>query len=30
MADCINLPKTIVDKAHGLFKGVHNDKNLKD
>lgn len=29
MADRINLPKTIVDRANNLFKQVHDGKNLK-
>lgn len=29
MADRINLPKTIVDRANTLFKQVHDGKNLK-
>lgn len=29
MADKINLPKTIVDRANILFKQVHDGKNLK-
>lgn len=29
MADRINLPKTIVDRANNLFKKVHDGKNLK-
>lgn len=29
MADHINLPKTIVDRANTLFKQVHDGKNLK-
>lgn len=29
MADRINLPKTIVDRANNLFKMVHDGKNLK-
>lgn len=29
MADRINLPKTIVDRANALFKQVHDGKNLK-
>lgn len=29
MADRINLPKTIVDRANGLFKQVHDGKTLK-
>ncbi|XP_058803053.1 transcription initiation factor IIB [Phymastichus coffea] len=29
MADRINLPKTINDRAAGLFKQVHDGKNLK-
>lgn len=29
MADRINLPKTIVDRAQTLFKQVHDGKNLK-
>jgi len=29
MADKINLPKTIVDRANVLFKQVHDGKNLK-
>ncbi len=29
MADRINLPKTIVDRANLLFKNVHDGKNLK-
>jgi transcription initiation factor TFIIB len=28
MADRINLPKTIVDRANSLFKQVHDGKNL--
>lgn len=29
MADRINLPKTIVDRANNLFKQVHDGKNLR-
>lgn len=29
MADRINLPRTIVDRANNLFKQVHDGKNLK-
>jgi len=29
MADRINLPRTIVDRANALFKQVHDGKNLK-
>lgn len=29
MADRINLPRTIVDRANNLFKQVHDSKNLK-
>ena len=29
MADRINLPKTIIDRANNLFKMVHDGKNLK-
>lgn len=29
MADRINLPKTIVDRANNLFKQVHDGKSLK-
>uniref|UniRef100_A0A182PB41 Transcription initiation factor IIB n=1 Tax=Anopheles epiroticus TaxID=199890 RepID=A0A182PB41_9DIPT len=29
MADRINLPKTITDRANNLFKQVHDGKNLK-
>lgn len=29
MGDRINLPKTIMDRAHALFKQVHDGKNLK-
>merc|ERR1712179_523655 len=29
MADRINLPKTIIDRANSLFKMVHDGKNLK-
>lgn len=29
MADRINLPKSIVDRANLLFKQVHDGKNLK-
>ncbi|XP_014253313.1 transcription initiation factor IIB [Cimex lectularius] len=29
MADRINLPKTIIDRANNLFKQVHDGKNLK-
>lgn len=29
MADRINLPRTIVDRANTLFKQVHDGKNLK-
>lgn len=29
MADRINLPKTIVDRANNLFKQVHDGRNLK-
>ncbi|XP_050701478.1 transcription initiation factor IIB-like [Eriocheir sinensis] len=29
MADKINLPKTIIDRANVLFKQVHDGKNLK-
>lgn len=29
MADRINLPRTIVDRANNLFKQVHDGRNLK-
>ena len=29
MADRINLPKSIVDRANVLFKQVHDGRNLK-
>lgn len=29
MADRINLPRSIVDRANDLFKKVHDGKNLK-
>jgi transcription initiation factor TFIIB len=29
MADRINLPKTIVDRANNMFKQVHDGKNMK-
>lgn len=29
MADKINLPKSIVDRADALFKQVHDGRNLK-
>lgn len=29
MADRINVPRTIVDRANNLFKQVHDGRNLK-